>query len=164
MPQPSFELSRDVERLIDFLSDTQRASYVQMSNLTGRKIAGRDRHVLTSARRVLEKTGIFFAVERGVGVVRATNGQVATLSTTHPVDRIRRTTRVAQKRQVHVNIQNLSSEERLAFDIGRSVISAIKQNASRATRSLLAKEIQKNDGGMVSINSVLSLPRHRGRQ
>jgi len=161
MVQPSFETSADVERLVDFLADKQQASYAEMTNLTGRKVDGRDRYVLTSARKMLERSGIFFAVDRGVGLVRATNGQVATLSTTHPIDRIRRTTRAAQKRQVHVNIQDLTAEDRLAFDIGRSVLAAIKQNISRRTRSLLAKEIERNDGGAVSISSVLSLPRHR---
>jgi hypothetical protein len=135
-----------------------------MSNLIGRKVDGRDRYVLASARRILERRGVFFAVERKIGLVRATNGQVATLSTAQPVDKIRRTTRVAQRRQTQVNIQDLSADERMKFDIYRSVIQAVKQNTSRQTRTLLAKEILKNDGGIVSINSVLSLPRHRARQ
>jgi hypothetical protein len=163
MPAPAFEMSRDVERLVDFLSSHQRASYAELSRLTGRKIEGRDRHVLSSARRVLERQGIFFAVERGVGVVLATNGQVATLSTTHPIERIRRTTRTAKKRQAHVNIQNLTADERQSFDISRSILTAVTQTTSRKTRTLLAKEIEKNDGGVVSLQSVLSLPRHRRR-
>jgi hypothetical protein len=162
MVKPAFEVSEDVERLIEFLTNRPRASYAEMSAKIGREVDGRDRYVLTSARRVLEKHGIFFAVERGVGLTRASNGQVARLSTSQPVDKIKRTTRVAQKRQAHVNIQNLTADERLAFDVGRSVLHAVKQNVSRATRTLLAKEILKNDGGVVNINSVLSLPRHRG--
>jgi hypothetical protein len=157
----AFELSSDVELLVRFLTNRSSATYEEMSELVGRKVNGNARHVLVGARRILERSGIFFAVERNVGLVRATNGQVATLSTAAPVDKIRRTTRVAQKRQAHVNIQDLSAEERMQFDIYRSVIVAIAQNTSRHTRALLAKEILKNDGGVVNIASVLALPRHR---
>ena len=119
--KPSFELHPDVEKLIGFLASRQRATYVEMSNFTGRQINGRDRYVLQSARRHLEsKQGICFAVERGVGLVRATNGQVAKLSTSQPIEKIRRETRRAGKRQTIVNIQALTPEDRLAFDVGRS--------------------------------------------
>jgi hypothetical protein len=162
--KPTLELSADTQRLIDFLVSRDRATYAEMSSATGRNIEGRDRYVLSSARRVLEKQrGIVFAAERGVGVVRATNTQVATLATIHPINRIRRATSVAQKRQEQVNIQALTADDRLAFDIGRSVISAIRSNTSQSLRTRLREEIERRDGGIVNITSVLALPRHQKR-
>jgi len=43
----------------------------------GRHIDGADRHVLQGARRILERRGVFHVTERGVGLRRASNGQVA---------------------------------------------------------------------------------------
>jgi hypothetical protein len=159
--KPSFELSPDVAKLAAFLTDRQKATYGEMSDLTGRQINSRDRHVMESARRILEGKGVYFAVDRGVGLIRATNAQVAILSTSHPITKIGRVTRKAQKRQAHVNTQNLSDDDRLAFDIGRSVLAAIRNDTSKSLRARLAREIAKNDGGVVSIDSLLALPRHR---
>jgi hypothetical protein len=159
--KPSFELSPDVAKLVAFLTDRQKATYGEMSDLTGRQINSRDRHVMESARRILEAKGVYFAVDRGVGLTRATNAQVAILSTSHPITKIKRVTRVAQKRQAHVNTQDLTDDDRLAFDIGRSVLAAIRNDTSKSLRAQLAREIAKNDGGVVSIDSLLALPRHR---
>lgn len=160
--KPTFEISADVEKLVAYLADRQHASYNEMSRHVGREIKGRDRYVLASARKILERSkGIIFGCERGVGLVRATNGQIATLSTTHPIKRMRKMTGVAQKRQARVDIQSLSAEDRLTFDVGRSVMAALRNNMSKGLQSQLAREIQKRDGGVVTINSILSLPRHR---
>jgi hypothetical protein len=159
--KPSFELSPDVAKLVAFLTDRQKATYGEMSDLTGRQINGRDRYVLISARRVLEAKKIYFAVDRGIGLTRATTSQVAILSTSHPITKMRRIERVARRRQAHVNTQELTDEDRLAFDIGRSVLAAIRNDTSKSLRARLAREIAKNDGGVVSIGNLLALPRHR---
>lgn len=162
--KPTFEASLDVEKLVAFLVDKPGATYAELGAMIGRQVQGRDRYVLESARRKLEKRGIFFVVERGVGLTRATNNQVATLSTSTPITKIRRVTKVAEKRQHHVDIQSLTSEDRLAFDVKRSVIAAIRKTTSKSLRTMLAKEIEKQDGGVFNINSVLSLPRHRRKE
>lgn len=160
--KPSFEVHPDIEKLAAFLAERKSATYDEMSKLTGRDISGRDRHVLTGARRQLERQrGIVFATERGTGVVRASNGQVARLSTTEPIKKISRTTKRAEKRQAYVNVQLLTSDERLKFSVERSVLIAIRKSTAKSLRTRLAKEIEKQDDGIVTIDTVLSLPRHR---
>ena len=162
MKKPTFERNPDIDKLAEFLAPRQQASYAEMSVLLQREINGRDRHVLTSARRMLERKGVIFAVQRGIGLVRASNGQVAALSTDIPIRKIRKETQRARKRQAFVNSQMLDAEARLAFWIGQSVINVIKKNTSKSLRTMLAKEIERRDGGAVSLDTVLSLPRHRG--
>src|SRR4051812_25532142 len=138
--KPSFEVSPDVERCCNFLESRDRASYTEISAHIGRKVNGRDRYILDSARRRLEsQRDILFVVERGVGLTRATNGQRATLSTSHPITKIGKVTRKAEKRQRRVNVQELDAEERLAFYVGRVVINAIGKNTLRSFRSRIAK-------------------------
>jgi hypothetical protein len=163
--KPMFETSTDVQKCCDFLANKDRASYAEISHHLGRKVnSPHDRHVLESARRRLEKQqGVVFVVERGIGIVRATNGQVATLATTHPIGKIKRLTRKAKKRQGRVNVQELTADERLAFTIGRAILSAVDQTTLKSLRSRLAKEIEKRDGELVTINQVFALPRHRGK-
>jgi hypothetical protein len=162
--KPSFEISGDVTRIVDHLQTHDGASYNELRTLVKRDVQRKERYVLTSALRILERSGRLFVTERNVGVALATNGQRATLSTTHPISKIGRVTRKAEKRQRGVNLQELTEEERLAFDIGRSVLAAIRQNTSKSLRTMLAREIEKRDGGMVAINSVLALPRHRKKE
>ena len=75
--KPSFEANPDVEQCVEYLMRHDRVSYNELSAHLGRKINGRDRYILIAARRRLERKGILFVVEWGVGLVRATNRQVA---------------------------------------------------------------------------------------
>jgi hypothetical protein len=75
-----------------------------------------------------------FVVEIGVGIVRATHPQIAALSTKQPIDKIGRTVRRAKKREQLVNIQALSDDERLAFNVGRAVLGAVEQAVRQAMR------------------------------
>jgi len=160
-----FEASTDTQKCCDFLADKDRVSYNEISRHLGRKINGRDRYVLESARRRLEKQqGVVFVVERGVGLVKANNGQKASLSTAHPIGKIKRMTRKAEHRQRLVNVQELSADERLAFAIGRVVLNAVGKTTLRSFRNKIAKEIEARDGELVEINQVIALPRHRGKK
>jgi hypothetical protein len=162
MRRPSFELSADVEKCCAFLESRDRASYAEISSHLGRRVNGRDRYVLASARHRLEsQRGIIFVTERGTGLVRATSGQIATLSTTHPINKIRRVTRKAEKRQVRVNVQELTDDERLAFYVGRVVVNAIGKNTLKSFRTRIKKEIEGRGGEMITINQVTALRRHR---
>jgi predicted transcriptional regulator len=159
MLKPSFEMAPDVQKLVDHLAARQTVSYAEMSQITGREITGRDRYVLVSARRILENRGVIFAVQRGVGLTRANNGQVANLSTTHAISKIRRVTKRAKKREQHVNVQQLSADERLAFYVGRTVINAIGKTTLRSFRNQIRAEIEKRDGDIVSVSQLVTLPR-----
>jgi hypothetical protein len=161
--KPSFEKNPDVDRLVSFLQVRSRATYAEMNDLTRRQINGRDRYVLASACRILERRGIIFVPERGIGVVRATNGQVASLSTAHPIKKVQRITRRANKRQEHVNVQALSADERLALYIGRAVLDIVTKNTSKSVRTQLAKEIEKTGGEPLTIHQVTALSRLRKR-
>jgi hypothetical protein len=161
MQKPAFEMSPDVERLVHFLLLRDRASYSEMNAHVGRQLSAKDRYVLESARRILENRGIIFVIERGIGVVRANNQQVATLSTTAPIKRIQRITKKANKRQAHVNVQALSADERLAFYVGRVVIDAIGKNTLQSFRTRIGKEIEKNEGEMPVLTQVTALGRLR---
>jgi hypothetical protein len=112
----------------------------------GRNIQGRDRYILTSARRKLERLGIVFVPETGVGVVRASHPQVAHLATKAPIEKIARTARRAKKREQLVDIQQLTAEQRLVFNIGRAVLGAVEQGVRLALRNEIKKEVEKADG------------------
>src|SRR5262245_38104710 len=142
--KPSFEANPDVEKCVEYLARHDRVSYNELSAFLGRKIDGRDRYVLASARRRLERNGILFVVERGIGLVRANNRQIARLSTDEPIGRIKRITTKAKKREVHVNVQALSEDERLAFYVGRVVVDAIGKNTLRSFRSQIKEEIKRH--------------------
>src|SRR4029077_12786171 len=164
-PKPSFETSVDVQKCIDFLRDKNRISYAEVSHHLGRKVNGRDRYILQSARNQLEKQqDIVFVTERGVGLARATNGQCASLSTIHPIARIKRVTRKAERRQRLVNIQELSADDRLAFSIGRTVLAAVGKATLKSFRSQIQRELEKRDGEFVTPDHVLALPRHRKKK
>jgi hypothetical protein len=158
--KPSFEVGTDVQKLVDFLASRERASYSEMSAHVGRHLDGRDRYVLTSARRILESQhNTIFTTERGVGIVRASNGQVANLSTSHPISKISRLTKRARKRQAQVNIQGLSADERLAFAVGRVVLGAIGKTTLKSFRNQIRTEIERSDGDVVSVSQLVALPR-----
>lgn len=147
--KPRFEASTDAETCAEYLRKHQADGlirYTALSQATGRDIAGSDRHILQSARRILEREGIVFVVETGRGVIRASDQQVATLSTDVPIAKTRRITRIARKRQRVVNVQNLSDEQRAAFYIGRAVLGAIEQAARKAFRNQLKPAINATDG------------------
>lgn len=163
--KPTFETSTDTDKCYEFLANKDRASYVEISHHLGRKVNGRDRYVLESARRRLERDrGIVFVVERGRGLTRATNGQIAALSTAHPIGKIKRMTKKAEKRQTRVNVQELDADERLAFAIGRVMIATIGKSTLKSFRSRIAKEIEARDGELVTVNQIIALPRHRRKK
>jgi|SRR5215468_9896409 len=169
MLKPSFETSRDVERCTDYLASHDRVSYNELSSYLGRKVDGKDRYILQSARRRLERRGVVFVAEHGVGVVRATNGQIAKLSTDEPIRKIRRITNKARKREQFVNVQALSADERLMFYIGRVVVNAIGKNTLKSFRNQIKTEIERQGGemperggGAMTLFQVAALPRHRG--
>jgi hypothetical protein len=162
--KPPFQMSPDVERLVHFLLMRDQASYAEMNAHIGRRLDGRDRYVLASACRILENRGIFFIAERGVGVIRANNSEIATLSTSHPIKKVQRITRRATKRQAHVDVQRLSADERLAFYVGRVVINAIGKDTLQSFRARIAKEIQKSGDEMLTINQITALPRLKPRR
>jgi hypothetical protein len=94
--------------------------------------------------------------------VRANNGQVATLATAHPIGRVKRITRQANKRQANVNVQALTADEMLAFSIGRVVINAINKSTRRSFYRQISDEIKKRDNELpLTLDQVLTLPRHR---
>ena len=157
--KPTFERSIDVRRCIDFLESHEQLTYAEISDHLDRDVTGADRHVLTSARRHLEKKGQFFVVERGIGLVRADNGQVARLAGEHPISKIRRVTRRAQKTEVFVNTQELTAAERLQFSVNRVVLETIKQTTKRALRTKIGQAIERQDGELVKITQLISLPR-----
>jgi hypothetical protein len=159
--KPSFEANPDVEKCVEYLMRHDRVSYNELSAHLGRKINGRDRYILIAARRRLERKGILFVVEWGVGLVRATNRQVARLSTDVPIGRIRRIAHKAKKREVHVNVQGLSEDERLAFYVGRVVVNAIGKSTLKSFRSQIKSEIEKHDNEPITLSQVAALRRHR---
>ena len=89
-----------------------RLSALGIPTQTGVGRLGRDRYVLQSAARRLEREGIVFVVTTGVGVSRANNGQIAALATDVPIEKIKRASRRARRRQQIVNIQELSADDR----------------------------------------------------
>lgn len=160
-PKPSFEASPDVEKCEEYLLKRDRVSYDELSAHLGRQINGRDRYILQSARRRLEQRGIFFVVERGVGLVCASNRQVARLSTDAPIGKIRRIAGRAKKREVHVNVQDLTEHEREEFYIGRVVLNMIGKNTLRSVRSQIKAQIEKQGDEPVTLQQITALRRHR---
>jgi hypothetical protein len=144
--KPRFEISADTIKCADYLRPRARATYYELSKHLSRNIKGRDRYVLTGARRKLEQENIVFVVETGIGVVRAEEAQVASLSTQEPINRIRRSVRRAGKRQKIVNIQNLTADERAAFYIGRAVLGAISQAVRESFQNKVSGAVAVTEG------------------
>jgi hypothetical protein len=160
--KPSFEVSPDVRKLVEFLKDRDKASYLEMNRRTGRIIDGRDRYVLYGALRYLQREhDIVFVAERGVGIVRASNGQIATLSTDGAVRKTARVIRRAKRLQPLVNTQQLTGDERDAFFIGRAVVQAIDATAGRKARKKIAEEIADRGGEQIDIKDVVVLFQRR---
>lgn len=149
MIKPNFESSPDVGACCEYLRhNCQRGliTYEVISRITKRDLAGKDRHILSSARRRLEREGLLFVTETGKGVRLATASQAARLSTEVPIIKTRRVVKNARKRQQSVNVQALSDEERAAFYVGRAVLGAIGQAASRAFTNRIREESKSSDG------------------
>ena len=156
MRKPNFEASEDTTRCVDYLRGRSRATYHEISQHLGRDVQRRDRHVLENARRKLEREGVVFVVETGVGLVRATDAQVATISTSLPIEKIRRTTHRAQKREPLVNIQKLTADERAAFYVGKAVLGAIQQATREAFRNQLIGAVNVSQEP-ISLDATLNL-------
>jgi len=155
--KPSFEVSPDTRKLAEFLQPRDQATYTEMNRRIGRIINGADRHVLYGALRILQRDhGIVFVAERNVGIKRATNGQMATLSTDHVHRKVRRTVRRGKKIEPLVNSQELSPDERDAFWIGRAVTQVLDVTVGKRMRSKIADEI-KDRGEAVDIRDVVAL-------
>jgi hypothetical protein len=149
MRKPNFQASADVEKCCEYLRAHRAQDLILYSSISaeiGRDIDGRDRHILVSARRILERENVVFVVETGRGIRLATDSQVAVLSTDAPIIKTKRIARVARKRQRAVNVQNLSASEREAFYIGRAVLGAIEQATRKAFRNKLEGASNTSDG------------------
>jgi hypothetical protein len=162
--KPRFEASADVEKLCDYLRSKSRATYREMSQLLGRDIQQRERYILESARRRLERSNIMFVVETGVGLVRASDAQVASLATDIPINKIRRAAHRARKREKIVNVQQLSEHDRAAFYIGRAVLGAITQASGRAFRNQVVKATAAGDGPIPLVDTMKLFAKVRQRR
>lgn len=162
--KPTFELSEDVRKLVEFLEPREHASYPEMNRRVGRNLNGAERYVLTSARRVLERdSGKVFVTERGIGIRRATNGQVARLSTDHVVNKTRRVVRQGKKRDALVNVQSLDADDRDAYYIGRAVRQMLDATVGRKMRSKIAQEIQDRGGEPIDLTETIGLFQRKRR-
>lgn len=147
--KPRFETSPDIDACVAYLRKHEARpliEYAELSEAIKRDIAGRDRHILQSARRRLEKEGIVFVVATGKGVRRATDAQVAILATDTPIRKTKRITKTAHKRQRTVNVQNLSQEQLAAFYVGRAVLGAIEQATRKAFRTKIINATNTESG------------------
>ncbi|CCJ07098.1 Hypothetical protein BN69_1647 [Methylocystis sp. SC2] len=159
MAKSRFETSADVETCVEYLRKHQNSgliAYVELSKTTGREIEGKDRYILASARRILEREGIFFVTETGNGVKRADDAQLAKLSTEEPIIKTRRIAKRARKRQSSVNIQGLTDEQRMAFWIGSAILGAIDQAASRVFRNAV-EEASNTSDSQISLSKTIDL-------
>ena len=86
-------------------AERERATYKELSQHLDGDVQRRDRYVLESARRKLEREGVAFVCETGVGLVSADDRQIAELSTGVPIEKIRRTTKLAKKREKLADVQ-----------------------------------------------------------
>ena len=160
--KPSFEVSPDVRKLAEYLREREKASYAEMNRRTGRNINGTDRYVLYGALRHLQREHeIVFVVERGIGITRATNGQVASLSTDHVIRKSGRAIRRGRKMQPIVDSQALTSDQRDAFFIGRAMTQMLDATVGRKMRSKIADEIKDREGEAVDIKDVVALFQRR---
>lgn len=158
MTKARFEISEDVEKCCKYLRDRKRITYAELSKELGRDIKKRDRYVLESARRRLEREGIVFVVETGVAVVRASDPQIASLSTEAAIDKTRRAAKRAKKREKIVNPQALSAEERTEFNIGRAVMGLLRQTVRTAVRNEITKAVNADsEGAPLDIAKTLSI-------
>jgi hypothetical protein len=162
MDKPRFEASADVEKCYDYLKARQEATYRELSKFLGRDIAGRDRHIMESARRKLERIGIVFAVQTGVGLKRASHAQVATLATDTPIRKIKRAVKRSKKREKIVDVQQLSGDERAAFYVGRAVLGAVEQGVRRAFRNKIKEEVEV--GGPIPTADIVALFKRHDRK
>jgi hypothetical protein len=154
--KPNFERSADIEKCTEFLRNKSEATYGELSTLLNRDIQGRDRYILTAARNRLEREGIVFAVMTGVGIRRATDAEVAAMSTTAAIHKIKRTVGRSRKRHKAVNTQGLTAEERDNFFVGIAVIGAVGQAARAAFRTRLTKATRESDEAL-SLQETLRL-------
>jgi hypothetical protein len=95
--------------------------------------------------------------------VLADNGQIATLSTSTPIAKVKRVIGKAKKRQALVDTQKLTAERRDAFFLERSLIDLAENPlVSRPLRRQIAETIEKNGGEPITLNQVMSLyPAHK---
>lgn len=157
--KPRFSASPDVDTCVEFLRqhrDKGLITYAAIATATGRDITGNDRYILQSARRRLERDGIIFVVDTGKGLRRATDAQLASLSTDAPISKTRRIAKAAKKRHRVVNVQNLSDDERAAFYIGRAVLGTIEQATRKAFRNRVAQPVNTT-GEPISIKQTMEL-------
>ena len=150
------ETSPDVQKCRDYLRSRQRATYREISQHLGRDVQRRDRHILENARRKLEREGIIFVVETGIGFVRANDSQIATLSTSVPIEKIRRLTKRARKREKIVNTPLLTDEQRAEMYIGRAILGAIQQATREALKHQITRAVN-NGGEPITIEQTLAL-------
>jgi len=159
-----FKSSPEIERLTEWLRPLQKATYSQISAFVGSDIQKAKRYMLSIARDRLEKDGIFFLVDRNIGIVRASNTNLVHLSTTQPIAKVRRIVSKSKKREVFVNTQELTPEVRLTFAIGNTCLTFAGKMTSRGMRTQIAKELEKSDGEVITLQQLVTLPRLRKKE
>lgn len=134
-----FEKSRMTKLLCDHLRIVnEHISYDRIAAITGRPV-GDIRAAIASARRILERDKIVFAVVRGVGLRRINDNEIVQ-STEQMKGTIRRASRRGLKRLEAIsNVAALPPAEQMTAMLNRTIFEAVHQHAiSPTTKSATA--------------------------
>lgn len=136
-----FDQSTATAMLVELLATTpdgQLLTYAEMARATNRDIAGKDRHVLTSARRIAQRDyGAVFSPVVREGLRRLMPGEFAAEGR-RKVALISRAARRAGKSLDAAPRERMTADERLEHDATRGVVAAIERIGRERPKAMVA--------------------------
>src|SRR5690606_19289514 len=116
--------------------------YAELSQLVGRDVQKKDRHLLETAKRALLRRGMVFEAVRGEGIKRANDIEIVD-HRQQDFDRIKRTAGRALTKLACVNQDSLDNEAKIRFNATASHFGVLRQLTSR--KAIAAVEQQTRE-------------------
>lgn len=122
------ELSVDTQLLVKRLkkcAEDEMVTYDELSGIIGRDVTAKARHILDSARRILQRQDrMVFECVHGQGVKRLNDSAMANLGE-HGIKRIRGISKRTARKIACSDYENLSNEDKIKSNASLSMLGAL---------------------------------------
>lgn len=132
-----------IERHLETAEVGQLVTYVELSQLVGRDVQKKDRHLLETAKRSLLRRGMVFETVWSEGVKRVTDNENIT-NRQRDFAHIRRAAGTSLKKLACVNQDALDNEAKIKFNATASHLGVIRQLTGRKAIEAVEKQTRES--------------------
>ena len=152
------ERSLETQQLVGRLSNMkvdETLTYQEMSDLVHGDVQNGHRCYLASARRIVEKTGVFTEAVWGIGIKRIPESEVGAIERDSTRKRLRRLAKRSAKRLGRVNYDALSEPDKRNHQIAAATVGAIAIITSTPSQKQIEQKVM--DAGSLPPGDALKL-------